>query len=217
MKKIELWMKVILDLCGGTGAWSKFYKDAGYRVINITLPDYDVRTYKPPKNVYGILAAPPCGEFSFARANSKYPRNIKKGMELVIACLRIIWECQYKLPTPLAKRTNLKFWVLENPFGLLRRYLGHPVLIFEPWEFGDPYQKRTCLWGFFNKPKRNPRKKFTKNYISHIAPDGSVKLKKFDKLKSKRIHGKYYGTLTRKERRAITPQGFAKAFFEANQ
>jgi len=52
--------KIILDLCGGTGAWSKSYKDAGYDVRLITLPAYDVRTYIPPDNVYGILAAPPC-------------------------------------------------------------------------------------------------------------------------------------------------------------
>ena len=34
--------KIILDLCGGTGAWSKPYKEDGYNVRNITLPDYDV-------------------------------------------------------------------------------------------------------------------------------------------------------------------------------
>jgi len=166
--------KIILDLCGGTGAWSKPYKDAGYDVRLITLPDYDVRTYKPPENVYGILAAPPCTEFSLAKTNSKYPRDMKRGMELVYHCLKIIWECQYKLPTPLAKRTNLKFWALENPFGLLRRYLGHPVLIFNPYDYGDPYQEKTCLWGYFNIPKKNPCKEYTKNYIHHIAPNGKI-------------------------------------------
>ena len=50
--------KIILDLCGGTGAWSKPYRDAGYDVRVITLPDHDVLTYIPPENVYGILAAP---------------------------------------------------------------------------------------------------------------------------------------------------------------
>lgn len=30
--------KIILDLCGGTGSWSKPYKDAGYDVRVITLP-----------------------------------------------------------------------------------------------------------------------------------------------------------------------------------
>jgi len=40
-------MKRILDLCGGSGSWSKPYKDAGYNVINVTIPEYDVRTYEP--------------------------------------------------------------------------------------------------------------------------------------------------------------------------
>ena len=40
--------KIILDLCGGTGSWSKPYKEAGYDVKLITLPEYDVLTYDPP-------------------------------------------------------------------------------------------------------------------------------------------------------------------------
>lgn len=31
--------KIILDLCGGTGAWSRPYKEAGYDVRLITLPE----------------------------------------------------------------------------------------------------------------------------------------------------------------------------------
>jgi len=90
--------KIILDLCGGTGAWSKPYAEKGYDVRNVTLPDYDVQTYQPPENVYGILAAPPCTHFSIARNDktAKEPRNFRKGMKTVIACLRIIWECRYK-------------------------------------------------------------------------------------------------------------------------
>lgn len=34
--------KIILDLCGGTGSWSRPYREAGYDVCLITLPDYDV-------------------------------------------------------------------------------------------------------------------------------------------------------------------------------
>lgn len=34
--------KIILDLCGGTGSWSKPYKEAGYDVRVITLPEYDL-------------------------------------------------------------------------------------------------------------------------------------------------------------------------------
>ena len=59
--------KIILDLCGGTGSWSKPYSENGYDVRLITLPDNDVRHYEPPENVYGILAAPPCAQFSFEK------------------------------------------------------------------------------------------------------------------------------------------------------
>ena len=34
--------KIILDLAGGSGAWSKDYEEAGYNVIVVTLPDYDI-------------------------------------------------------------------------------------------------------------------------------------------------------------------------------
>jgi len=195
--------KIILDLCGGTGAWSKPYKDNGYTVINVTLPKYDVRLYEPPKNVYGILAAPPCTMFSFARTNAKKSRNLNEGMSLILGCLRIIWQCQYQIKSDTTKESPLKFWALENPYyGMLRWFLGEPAFIFNPYDFGDNYKKETALWGYFNIPRVNP--------INCDKP-------KFDKLKTKEIHSEYYGKLTRQERRAITPMGFATAFYEANK
>ena len=117
--------RIILDLCGGTGAWSKPYKDAGYDVRNITLPDYDVRTYEPPENVYGILAAPPCTIFSYARQRYGLPTNeeLLVALSVVDSCLRIIIVCKPK------------FWALENPRNKLRRYLGQPRIIFNRWFF----------------------------------------------------------------------------------
>ncbi len=188
-------MKIILDLCGGTGAWSKPYRDAGYDVRIITLPEQDVRTYAPPKtkNVYGILAAPPCTEFSFAKhfhGKGKYHYDFDAGMEIVTACLDIIHLC------------NPLWWALENPRGYLRKFIGNPVMTFDPYEFGDPYKKKTDLWGIFTVPKRNP-----------VEPLPI----KFSQLHSKDIHPEFYGILDRQTRRAITPPGFARAFFEANQ
>jgi hypothetical protein len=50
--------RIILDLCGGTGAWADPYRKAGYDVRLITLPD-DIRFVKYIGKVHGILAAPP--------------------------------------------------------------------------------------------------------------------------------------------------------------
>lgn len=192
--------KIILDLCGGTGAWSRPYKEAGYDVRNITLPEYDVFTYTPPKNVYGILAAPTCTMFSLARTRAKKPRDLRQGMELVIACLNIIWECRYE--------KKLAFWCLENPMGILRQFLGKPVFSFHPWEFGDPWTKKTDLWGYFNIPKKRPIKmtpmeqEISRRHLSRKSLFPSIS----DITSSKQ-----------KEIRAITPPGFAEAFYRANK
>jgi hypothetical protein len=143
--------KVILDLCGGTGSWSKPYKHAAYDVRLVTLPELDVRTYSPPENVYGILAAPPCTKFSKAAWQiKKKDRDFKTGMETVRACLEIIWQIQ-------EKGAPLKFWALENPQGYLYNFLGRPAYWFQPWQFGENdgrSTKRTALWGYFNPPRR---------------------------------------------------------------
>lgn len=34
--------KIILDLCGGTGSWSRPYVEAGYDVRVITLPSHNI-------------------------------------------------------------------------------------------------------------------------------------------------------------------------------
>ena len=188
--------KIILDLCGGTGSWSRPYSEAGYDVRLITLPDNDVCLYAPPPDVYGILAATPCENFSMAkrfRGRGNYNYDFRAGLEVCSACCRVIL---FSKPV---------FWCIENPdTSLLKKWIGKPNYVFEPWEFGENYQKKTALWGQFNPPGKTVFEK----------PEG---LKKFSLLKTQEIYPEFYGTYTRQERRAITPPKFAKAFFEANQ
>jgi hypothetical protein len=230
--------KVILDLCGGTGSWARPYKEAGYKVYTITLPDYDVRCtnfinlkskgleftgektlFVSYDSIYGVLAAPPCTMFSFARTNAKKPRDLKEGMECVRAVLNIIWAIKEIQQETGKKTLPLKFWALENPYhGFLPQFLGKPAFSFDPWEFGDGYQKRTALWGHFNEPKKNPipmteEAKAKAKTNSHLHTLGV----KFDYLKSKDIHPEHFGSFDRQTRRSITPAGFAQSFFEANQ
>lgn len=119
--------KIVLNLCGGMGSWSKPYADVGYDVRVIKLPEH-VITYRPPDRVHGILAAP------------------QGTMTIVKACLRIIWDCQ--------ARTQLSFWALLNSKGPLRRYLGKPIYTFEQWEFGDFGKTPIDLWGYFSFPAK---------------------------------------------------------------
>lgn len=185
-------MKIILDLCGGTGSWSAPYKEAGYDVRVITLP-VDVRTYQPPENVHGILAAPPCDHFSVSGAQY-WPAKDADGrtadaLSIADACLDLIESCE-----PV-------WWALENPVGRLKKLrpeLGEPVLSFNPCDYGDPYTKKTLVWGRFNMPKKSPVPP------ERVCSQGSwIQRLGGTSAKTKRL-------------RSITPPGFARAFFEAN-
>jgi hypothetical protein len=180
--------RIILDLCGGTGAWSEPYRAAGFRIINVTLPKYDVRTYVPPANVYGVLAAPPCTEFSLAKNGQR--RDYVKGLEVVAACMRII------------ARSEPAWWALENPVGMLQKWMGTPRLVFEPYQYGDPWKKRTAIWGTFEMPIPGP----------YVKPLGSGPF-----CGVCDPTGKRHKHCRNAAHRAVTPSGFARAFFEANQ
>lgn len=175
--------RIVLDLCGGSGSWSEPYRAAGYDVRIIdprVLGDVegDVRTYVPPPRVWGVLAAPPCTEFSIARNGCPdKPRDFPGAMSIVSSCLRIVLQ------------TRPQWWALENPAGgHLAKWLGAPRDTWEPYEFGDAWTKRTALWGDFAIPRRGP--------FAH--PEGSA----CDR--------------STPEARAITPPGFARAFFDVN-
>lgn len=221
--------KIILDLCGGTGSWSNFYKQNGYDVRVLTLPDFNVLGWRDNKEligmiqnnkIYGILAAPPCTMFSIARNDktAKSPRDLRGGMKVVQACLDIIHECLYRDFRVNGK--GLRFWALENPYsGYLKRFLGKPALVFHPYEYGDPYTKKTAIWGEFNELKKNvvePRKfehpttKGARDFVSCV--EHYADLKQIPKGYEEKT-----GYTKRVILRSMTPQGFAKAFYEANK
>ncbi|KKM89085.1 hypothetical protein LCGC14_1252230 [marine sediment metagenome] len=205
---------IILDLCGGTGAWSQPYRDAGYDVRLVTLPD-DVRYYKPPRRVHGVLAAPPCTDFASSgtrwwKAKDK-EKGLLEGLSIVAACLRVIED------------TKPKWWALENPVGRLPRYIGKWRYTFQPFDYGDPWTKRTCIWGEHTIPTKTPVAPVGTWQGSHAAgkPLGIVDhpLLLLEEgavfLPPDWIH-KLGPSADRAEKRSITSPGFARAFFEAN-
>lgn len=219
--------KIILDLCGGTGSWSAPYKESGYDVRVITLPEYDllertclrrdvdggcVEFQKSSgevervmaADVYGILAAPTCTMFSLARTTAKTPRDLRGAMHLVNRCLEIVWLCREQ------QDSQLRFWALENPVGYLRQFLGKPPLTFDPCDYGDNYTKKTDLWGYFNVPKKSRRElteeerercKINKRVLPPLPKDYVVP----------------DGWNAQAARRSMTSKLFAEAFYKANK
>ena len=194
----------ILDLCAGTGNWSLPYEEAGYDVVRVDIkqgmdarlwPSEVSATSRLPDNfsdirqrigkVHGVLAAPVCTVFSGSGA--RWPRtdaDILDGLSLVDACIRLIHVLQPN------------WWALENPVGKLNRWLGEPHMSFQPNYFGDPYTKKTQLWGRFSKPypKHTTLVDPTEGSKMHVLPPSEE----------------------RRALRSATPLGFARAFFERN-
>ena len=189
-------MSLILSLFDFTGAWSQPYLDAGNNVLRIDLKrGIDILTWDYrviARHVHGILAAPPCTDFAVSGAQYWKQKDAdgrtQKGLELVDKMLEII------------NHFKPDFWAVEQPVGRLPRLrpaLGAPWY-FQPCDFGDPWIKKTAVFGKFNRPKKTP-----------CAPVRACDAGSW----LMRLGGKSERT---KELRSATPPGFARAFFEAN-
>jgi hypothetical protein len=177
----------ILSLCDLTGTWPQPYRAAGYDVISVDIQrGEDVRLMRiddlPP--IRGVLAAVPCTEFASSGARwwaGKPPELLLEALAVMDACIRII-------------HTVRPMWhAIENPSGRMSRFIGPADYSFDPCDFGDPYTKRTHLWGRFNHPLKRPVHP-TEGSKMHKVPPGP----------------------NRQNIRSATPLGFARAFFEAN-
>lgn len=88
-------------------------------------------------------------------------------------------------------------YLIENPVGVIPAHHRKPDYYFQPWYWGDLYQKKTCLWtgnGF-----AMPEAEFI------TKPDGVTQ----------KIWLASPGE-NRQNERSETPEGFARAVFEAN-
>jgi hypothetical protein len=92
---------------------------------------------------------------------------------------------------------------LENPRGKLRYFLGAPKNTYYQWQFGGQHAKPSDVWGYYTSPTPTARVKPT------LALD-----KVWQKPKCPQEYA-HLG-LDRQAIRAITPKGFARAFFKAN-
>lgn len=198
--------RTILSLFDYTGQWSQPYWDAGYNVIEVDIKHgHDANTITAAwcmemmdtlnGVIDGILSAPPCTEMSVSGAQY-WPQKDADGrtaaaVELVLQVIRCVKFCKPD------------WWVLENPVGRLNKLVPslrrYGPWYFQPCEFGDPYTKKTGLWGKFNRNLvRTPVEPV------RVCPQGSW---------LQRLGGKSQKT---KSLRSATPPGFARAFFNAN-
>jgi hypothetical protein len=209
-------MKTLISLFDYSGIWSEPYKKAGWDVVRIDIKKgYDIFDFfnkinqvtaeDPSFRVNGILAAPPFTHLSSSGAHKWSEKDIKASVydevwPMPVYSISDEAVCFIMVTMLIIERLRpIDFWALENPVGRLNRLIPelqeYGPWYFHPCDYGDPYTKKTGLWGVFNKPIKNP-----------VLPlFGSIIQNKYSSTDEKK-----YGL------RSKTPKGFARAFYEAN-
>lgn len=203
--------KTILHLCADIGSDSYYYQnDPKYKVILIG-KETGVENYTPTEKIHGIIANPVCTEFSTASGFHKI-KDIEKGLEMVRHCQRII------------KESTPAWYVIENPAnGRLKETLGKPTAIYQPWQYGSSWTKKTALWGNFVMPKPlfNNFKDVPNKYDLYVRPGrGKPALAFMHKSAIHLIPEFEQFKLFIKcdaDFRSLCSQGFAKSFYEVNK
>lgn len=198
-------MKTILDLCGGTGSWSEPYSKAGYRVLIVDPAaaigevHTDVRLLpRLDYSVHGILCAPPCTHL--CSSGARWWK--RKGTGALINALSIVDACHRAIVL-----YRPRWWALENPVGRLSRFLGPPNYWFHPYEYGDPWYKKTGMWGAHIQPPAGDYPPPPKQVVEDRHNKGTID--------PEWIHKCAPGP-KRSQLRSMTAPGFAAAFFRSN-
>jgi hypothetical protein len=195
---------IVRSRCDRTGVMVQPWLEAGYECFlydiqhpkgvhrvgasNLWHVGCDVRDLEPEGDEAIQFAFPPCTHLAVSGARwfeDKGLEALHDALGLVIACKRI---CEAS-DAP---------WMLENPVGTLSSYWRKPDYTFQPWQYGDTYTKKTCLWtgnGFVMPPAGHATKPEGTTSAIHLMPPSA----------------------DRADKRSITPAGFARAVFEANE
>ena len=196
----------MVSLCDRTGNMVRPWAHAGYECYCIDVQHSirkeriegsihyiwgDVRGWIPPEGIRSrigiVFAFPPCTHVAVSGARDFR----RKGNYMLRDALELFSACEQAASWSGAP------YMIENPVGKFSDHMGKPDHSFQPWQYGDLWSKKTCLWtgnGFVM-----PRPLVTE-------PPAGVEAKIW----------KMPPSPDRADLRSITPPGFAKAVFRAN-
>lgn len=113
-----------------------------------------------------MIAHPPCTYLcsSGLHWNTKMPKRQQKTIEAILFVQSLMYA-------------NIPMIAIENPIGCLSTQIRKPDQIIQPWQFGHPESKSTCLW-LKNLYKLTPTNILTKEgkYWANQTPTGQNKL-----------------------------------------
>ena len=134
----------VLDLCTEFGSETAAFRDRGHEVVMLGIEGNvdiicDVRQYYPLINdKYDVIFFhPPCDQYSIANWRLGACKDRHPDMSIIWAGMRII------------ETLKPNHWIMENPRGCLRHFIGKPQVTIKYGDFGHYCQKPTDLWGVF--------------------------------------------------------------------
>jgi site-specific DNA-cytosine methylase len=77
----------------------------------------------------------------------------------------------------LFANANCDYIAIENPIGIMSKVWRKPDQIIQPWQFGDKFQKSTCLW-LKGLPKLKPTKIVDKGEFKEWVDKKTGKIKR---------------------------------------
>jgi site-specific DNA-cytosine methylase len=189
-------MARVLIGCEYSGIVREAFKARGHDAWSCDLLDTEI----PGQHIKGdilkildngwdiFLAHPPCTHLAVSGA--RWFKDKQKEQEEALEFVRLL------LDAPIEKIA------LENPVSIISSKIRKPDQIIQPWMFGDPYEKKTCLW-LKGLPKLEP--------TNIVEPEPRTMLKSGKSLPT------WYNLPPSPDRgklRSKTFEGFAKAMAE---
>jgi hypothetical protein len=150
-----------------------------------------------------MVAFPPCTYLSCVNAG-RWKALRQRGLQ---QHAEWFFKALYAAPIP--------YVAVENPVGYMNSNWRKPDQIINPWMFGDPWMKRTCLW-LKNLPPLVPTNIVKPAHNAHWVDGGNFNVSERGKGGTGALEGAYSGgnRELRKQKRNLTFLGIAKAMAE---
>ena len=204
----------VLIACEFSGAIRREFRKLGHNAISCALVEAtdnspyhhcgDVRNIIPAYQWDLLIAHPPCTYLTLAGNRwfkpeyaEKYPTRQQDRQDAIDFFMDLY-------------NSHIPHIAVENPIGIMSSQFRKADQIIQPWQFGDPFQKSTCLW-LKNLPKLNPTLIVDKGEMYEFVSKKGVKKRQpkwyFDALVGKSPE-------ERQKIRNTTFPGIAKAIAE---
>jgi len=200
----------VLVACEYSGAVSRAFREQGHEAYSVDLlpadhdedePFHFVGDYREAldqlEGAFGpidiIIGHPPCTALAVS-GNRWYTGTAEREQAARFVA---------NMATVFSEHARLG-WAIENPVGVLSSQWRKPDQMVQPYEYGDPARKRTCLWTH-GLPPLVPTNVVEPKLVKYERQDGSGRCTTFSA-----DYGVGYETRHGKRRSATYP-GIAKA------